>query len=44
MDLAAVPLAGFYDDAVNEYLDVNGVDETAVYAIGIGDPAGGEQA
>jgi SagB-type dehydrogenase family enzyme len=40
MDLAAVPLASFYDDYVNDFLGIDGVNEAVTYTISIGKPAG----
>jgi SagB-type dehydrogenase family enzyme len=34
-DLAAVPVGGFFDRRVDELLGVDGVDESAVYAISV---------
>lgn len=42
MDLGAVPLAGFYDDKMNDFLNVNGVDETSLYTVAVGHMDGGE--
>lgn len=39
LELAAVPLGGFYDRRVDGLLGVNGVDESSVYLICIGRPA-----
>ncbi|WP_440990927.1 SagB family peptide dehydrogenase [Haloarchaeobius baliensis] len=36
MGLASVPLAAFYDDVLNDYLGVDGVNEAAVYTISVG--------
>lgn len=36
MDLAHVPVAAYRDDAVNDYLDLDGVDEAVVYSVYIG--------
>jgi SagB-type dehydrogenase family enzyme len=37
--LGAVALAGFFDDELNNWLDVDGVDEAVTYAIVVGRPA-----
>lgn len=37
--LGSVPVGGFYDDDLNDALDVDGVNEAAVYALVVGDPA-----
>ncbi len=39
LDLAAVPIGGFLDDALNEVLRVDGLAEHALYAVPIGRPA-----
>ncbi|WP_166035479.1 SagB/ThcOx family dehydrogenase [Halorussus pelagicus] len=36
--LGCVGVGGFYDDALNDALDVDGVNEAAVYALVVGDP------
>jgi len=36
MNLGACPIGGFVDDLVHEVLDVDGVDEAAIYAVAIG--------
>ncbi len=36
MGLAAVPLASFYDDRVNEFLGIDGVNEAVVASVSIG--------
>jgi len=36
MDLAAVPLASFYDDRVNNLLGIDGVNEAVTYTIPVG--------
>jgi SagB-type dehydrogenase family enzyme len=38
LGLAAVPLGGFYDRRVDELLEVNGVDESALYLLCLGVP------
>jgi SagB-type dehydrogenase family enzyme len=35
-DLPAVPLGGFFDARLNRLIDLNGVDEAAVYAVALG--------
>ncbi|MFC7081169.1 SagB/ThcOx family dehydrogenase [Halorussus caseinilyticus] len=42
MGLAAVPLASFYDDKVNEFLDIDGVDEAVTYTLSIGKSESGD--
>jgi SagB-type dehydrogenase family enzyme len=42
LDLAAVPLASFYDDYVNDFLGIDGVNEAVTYTISIGKPASGD--
>jgi len=37
--LGAVALAGFFDDEINDWLGVDGVDEATTYAIVVGHPA-----
>ncbi len=37
--LTALPVGGFYDDSVNELLDIDGVNESTVYAVAIGQRA-----
>lgn len=37
-NVAAVPLGSFRDDAVNDLLGVDGVDEAALYAVALGSP------
>lgn len=39
LGLTALPVGGFYDDTVNDLLDIDGVNETTVYAIVIGPSA-----
>jgi SagB-type dehydrogenase family enzyme len=39
LGLAAVPLGGFYDRLLDEVLDLDGVDESSLYAICLGPPA-----
>jgi SagB-type dehydrogenase family enzyme len=39
LGLAATPLGGFYDRRVDELIEANGVDESALYLICIGPPA-----
>lgn len=39
LGLAATPLGGFYDRRVDELIEANGVDESALYLICIGEPA-----
>jgi SagB-type dehydrogenase family enzyme len=39
LKLGAVPIGGFVDDKINEMLDLDGVDEAAVYLIAAGTPA-----
>jgi SagB-type dehydrogenase family enzyme len=39
LELAAVPLGGFYDRRVDELIGVNGVDESALYLLCVGTPA-----
>lgn len=38
LDLATFPVGGFYDDKVNAWLGLDGVNEAACYMIGIGAP------
>jgi SagB-type dehydrogenase family enzyme len=38
-ELGAVAVGGFIDDEVNELLDLDGVDEAAVYLVAVGHPA-----
>jgi SagB-type dehydrogenase family enzyme len=40
LELAAVPLGGFYDRRVDELIGVNGVDESSLYLVCIGLPEG----
>ncbi|WP_049972813.1 SagB/ThcOx family dehydrogenase [Haladaptatus cibarius] len=42
MGLGAVPLAGYYDKKMNDFLNVNGVDEASLYTVSIGQVDGGE--
>lgn len=42
MDLGAVPLAGFYDNKMNDFLGINGVDEASLYTVSVGHVDGGE--
>lgn len=42
LGLATVPLGGFYDDALNRLLGVDGTEEAVVYAIAIGVPQTGD--
>jgi SagB-type dehydrogenase family enzyme len=39
LELAAVPLGGFYDRRTDEFLDLDGVNESTLYAIAVGLPA-----
>ena len=41
LELASVPLGGFYDRRVDEFLGLDGVDESAVYMLAVGRPGGG---
>jgi nitroreductase len=36
LELAAVPLGGFYDRRLDELIGVNGVDESSLYLVCIG--------
>lgn len=36
LDLVAVPVGGFFDRRVNEFLRVDGVNEAAIYAVAVG--------
>jgi SagB-type dehydrogenase family enzyme len=36
LGLGACPVGGFYDDRVNRFLDVDGVDEAALYLVPVG--------
>ena len=36
LGLGVCPLAGYVDDAVNDLLGVDGVDETVIYALAVG--------
>ncbi len=40
--VGTVPLGGFYDDRVNDWLGIDGVNEAAVYALAIGYPGRGD--
>lgn len=42
LDLAAVPLGGFYDRPTDAFLGLDGVNESTVYTIAVGRPAGGD--
>jgi SagB-type dehydrogenase family enzyme len=39
LDLGAVAIGGFIDDQINAMLDLDGIDETAIYLIAAGRPA-----
>jgi SagB-type dehydrogenase family enzyme len=39
LDVAALPLGGFYDDRLDELLGLDGVDESVVYAVVLGGDA-----
>jgi SagB-type dehydrogenase family enzyme len=41
LGLGACPIGGFYDDLVNHVLDVDGVDEAALYMVSVGTPSPG---
>ncbi len=41
LELASVPLGGFYDRRVDEFLGLDGVDESAVYMLAVGRPGRG---
>ncbi len=41
LDLAAVPIGGFLDDALDDVLRVDGLTEHALYAVPVGRPIGG---
>lgn len=41
LGLATTPLGGFYDDALNQWLDLDGLDEAVVYPIAVGSPQSG---
>jgi SagB-type dehydrogenase family enzyme len=43
LELAAVPLGGFYDRAVDELLGADGVNESVLYAVCLGRPSTEEQ-
>jgi SagB-type dehydrogenase family enzyme len=36
LGLGAVPIGGFFDDAVNQMLDIDGIDEAALYILAVG--------
>lgn len=40
MDLAHVPVAAYRDDELNDYLEIDGVDEAVVYSIYVGKQTG----
>lgn len=40
LGLAALPIGGYYDSAVDELLGVNGVDESTVYVLAVGERLG----
>lgn len=42
LGVGTAPIGGFYDDRVNEWLGIDGVNEAAVYALAIGYPARGD--
>ncbi|AGB17614.1 nitroreductase [Halovivax ruber XH-70] len=42
MELVSLPVAAFKDDSVNEYLDVDGVNEAVVYTLCVGHRADSE--
>ncbi|MEM7331983.1 MAG: SagB/ThcOx family dehydrogenase [Chloroflexota bacterium] len=37
-NLAAIPICGFYDDRMHDYLEVDGLDELCLYLIMVGQP------
>jgi SagB-type dehydrogenase family enzyme len=41
-ELAAVPIGGIYDARVDEFLEIDGVNESVVYAFSIGKSPGGD--
>ncbi|WP_460691626.1 SagB/ThcOx family dehydrogenase [Natronobiforma cellulositropha] len=43
LGLGAVPLSGVDDPAVEEFLDIDGVDESVVYTVVLGHPRGGKK-
>jgi SagB-type dehydrogenase family enzyme len=43
LGLASVPLGGFYDRLVDEFLAVDGVNESALYCVCVGRPREGEE-
>lgn len=38
LNLGCVALGGFYDDELNQWINVDGVDESVIYAVAIGKP------
>lgn len=42
LELTALPIGGYYDSALDEFLGVNGVDESTVYLLAIGGTGGEE--
>lgn len=42
MELAALPVASFYDNKINDFLGINGVDEAVTYTLSIGQRANGD--
>lgn len=42
LELAALPIGGYYDAAVDELIGVNGVDESTVYLLAVGGRGGDE--
>jgi nitroreductase len=36
LELAAVPIGGFYDRRTDEFLDLDGVSESTVYTVAVG--------
>lgn len=43
LGLASVPIGGFYADTTDEFLNVNGVDESTVYTVSVGVPDRGDR-
>jgi SagB-type dehydrogenase family enzyme len=44
LDLGCMPVCGFYDDALNDLLALDGVEESALYVAYLGMPAAGGEA
>lgn len=41
LGLATIPLGGYYDQPLNQWLELDGVDEAVVYPVAIGSPESG---